>query len=313
MARAATVVIPTCRTEAQLQPVLSSLTSQALEHQVILIDNGASGLARLTGDHPNLEVVRPDHNLGFSRAVNLAATRADGETLVLLNDDCTCDPGFLEAITEALDPPRGIVMAAGVMRESRHPNRIDTAGIDMDRTLLPFDYLNGEPLSVLDGDVPDPIGPSGVAAAFDRATFLGVGGFDERLFAYYEDVDLVLRIAREGGRCSLVASALGTHEHSATLGSGSKRKNYLTGFGRGYLLRKWGVLNARLLLPVLGRELTTCLAQVLFDHNLTGTAGRVRGYLAGSKSEAYPGPLANGYDPGPRLRRRLMRRLRLRA
>jgi hypothetical protein len=79
------------------------------------------------------------------------------------------------------------------------------------------------------------------------------------------------------------------------------------------MLRKWGVLDAKLLLPVLWRESTICAGQALFDRNLTGAVGRVRGYLGGSRSEPYPGAIANGYNPGPRLRRRLMRRLRLRG
>ena len=41
-------------------------------------------------------------------------------------------------------------------------------------------------------------GPRRAAAAFDRATFLDAGGFDERLFAYWEDVDLVLRLRSTG-------------------------------------------------------------------------------------------------------------------
>ena len=130
------------------------------------------------------------------------------------------------------------------MLEARQPSRIDTAGMQLDRTLLVFDYLNGEPVACLDQGVPDPIGPSGAAAAFDREAFLAAGGFDETLFAYWEDVDLVLRMRARGERCALAAGARGIHDHSATLGSGSPRKNYLTGFGRGYVLRKWGVLRS---------------------------------------------------------------------
>ena len=136
-------------------------------------------------------------------------------------------------------------MAAGVMRDWRDRSLIDSAGMELDQTLLVFDYLNGEPVSRLGGGVADPIGPSGAAAAFDRASFRSVGGFDEGLFAYWEDVDLVLRLRRLGLRCALAPDALGDHEHSATLGSGSKRKNYLMGYGRGYVLRKWGVLDGR--------------------------------------------------------------------
>ena len=79
--------------------------------------------------------------------------------------------------------------------------------MQLDRTLLVFDYLNGEPVACLDDGVPDPIGPSGAAAAFDRTAFLSAGGFDENLFAYWEDVDLVLRMRLEGARCALARDA----------------------------------------------------------------------------------------------------------
>ena len=94
---------------------------------------------------------------------------------------------------------------------------------------------------MLDGDVPNPLGPSGAAAAYLNDAFWEAGGFDERIFAYWEDVDLALSLRTLGYKCALARRAIGTHAHSATLGSGSPRKNYLMGFGRGYVLRKWGV------------------------------------------------------------------------
>ncbi len=132
------------------------------------------------------------------------------------------------------------------------------------------------------------MGPSGASAAFWREAFLEVGGFDERLFAYFEDVDLTLRIRLAGGSCRLAPRALGTHEHSATLGPGSRRKDYLIGFGRGYLLRKWGVLTPRRLPGVILRELAWCAGQLLMDRNLGAISGRLDGLR--SRPEAHPYP-----------------------
>jgi glycosyltransferase involved in cell wall biosynthesis len=187
--------------------------------------------------------------------------------------------------------------------------------MELDRTLLVFDYLNGEPLELLDGAVADPVGPSAAAAAFDRATFLAVGGFDERLFAYWEDVDLVLRLRRLGLRCALAPDARGDHEHSATLGSGSARKNYLMGFGRGYLLRKWQVMAPGRVPGVLLRESVLCAGQAVVDRNLAGVRGRLRGYRAATELERYPAGLDLEGAPGAleTLRRRARRRTRLRA
>ena len=315
----ATVIVPTVLGGPRLARLRESLGDRRNGIEVLVVDNGSSDpwVAALDSRFPGVQVIHLERNAGYSRAVNIAAREATGETLVLVNDDAVCDPGFVEAITAPLDSRNGVVMAAGVMREIGDPSRIDTAGIELDPTLLCFDYLNGESITRLANGVPDPIGPSGAAAAFDREAFLEAGGFDENLFAYWEDVDLALRLSREGARCVLAPAAQGIHLHSGTLGSGSPRKDFLMGFGRGYVLRKWGILEhparaARALLL----DSVICLGQVAMDRNLAGIAGRVRGYRAGLRVKRYPAPALPAEMPADSptrtLRRRLGRRTRLR-
>ena len=309
----ATVIVPTV-TPGRAVRMLASLAASGRGFETIVVDNGtgAAELDRAAGGLGDASVLRLDHNAGYSRAVNLAAARAQGEALVLLNDDSVVDQSFVERVIEPLDAAAGVVMAAGVMRDAADPGLIDSAGMELDRTLLVFDYLNGEPLSVLDGPVADPVGPSGAAAAFSRDAFLESGGFDERLFAYWEDVDLALRLRRAGAECRLASGARGTHEHSATLGSGSRRKNYLIGFGRGYVLRKWGVLSPRRLPAVAARELTLSAGQAVVDRNLGGVAGRLRGLRAAKPSQAYPEALPGAPSLPSTLGRRWRRRARMR-
>ena len=315
MSAQSTVIVPTV-TPPRAARLLASLAAAAGSFETIVVDNG-TGSAELDPAGAGLEgeVLRLDSNQGYSHAVNLGARRARGEALVLLNDDSVVDPGYVERITAALDPGTGVVMAAGVMLDGHRPGLIDTAGVELDRTLLAFDYLNGEPVAVLDGRVPDPLGPSGAAAAFTRDAFLDAGGFDEQLFAYLEDVDLVLRLRCSGASCRLVAGARGTHEHSATLGPGSARKDYLLGYGRGYLLRKWGVLAPRRLPAVLAREVALSAGQAVVDRNLGGVRGRLAGLRASRPSEPYPAPEVLGDPPSlaSTLRRRWRRRARLRS
>ena len=188
-------------------------------------------------------------------------------------------------------------MVAGVMRDWVDESRIDTAGMELDRTLLVFDYLNGEPLSALERIDRDPIGPSAAAAAFDRAAFREAGGFDERLFAYWEDVDLVLRLRRAGYGCVLAPDAQGVHQHSATLRSGSARKNYLMGFGRGYVLRKWDVLTPARAIPIALREAILCAGQLAVDRTASGIVG-ARARLSGrAPDRGLPGDPARPRGP----------------
>ena len=310
----ATVVIPTV-SPGRARGALRSLAEVGQDFETIVVDNGtgSSELVRAAAELPGARVLSLEENLGYSRAVNRAARQAEGDVLVLINDDSVVGPGYVERITAALDPGQGCVMAAGVMCEADSPDLIESAGIELDRTLLAFDYLNGEPVEILDRGVADPIGPSGSNAAYWREAFLEVGGFDERIFAYLEDVDLALRLRRAGGSCRLAGTARGVHEHSATLGSGSRRKNYLMGWGRGYLLRKWSVITPRRLAGIAVRELYLGLGQALVDRNLGGLRGRVDGLRAGRPTEPYPGPLPDPPTLPATLRRRWQRRSRIRS
>jgi N-acetylglucosaminyl-diphospho-decaprenol L-rhamnosyltransferase len=307
----ATVIVPSV-TGQGLGSLLDSLAVQTVDHEVIVIDNGCPDgtVRRACARHPDVDRIRLERNVGFSRAANLGASRAEGDVLLMVNDDVTCDREFVAELAAALDPRSGITMATGVLRDAADPSVIDTAGIELDRTLLLSDYLHGEPLSRLEGGVPDPLCPVGAAAAFDRDAFRSAGGFDERIFAYWEEIDLALRLLRQGSRCKLVPGARGTHRHSATLGVGSTGKNYLTGFGRGYVLRKWNVISPRRLPAVLAREVSVCVAHGLMDRNLASARGRVRGYVAASPTESYPGDLLGGRGASllDQLRARIRRR-----
>ena len=309
------VIVASVRGGPGLERLLDSLSAQTAPHELVVIDNGSAGAAVSAACAAQAEVIRLDENAGYSRAVNLGVEAATGDTIVLLNDDCVCDPQFVELICAALDPRSGLVMAAGVMRDPREPELIDSAGMELDSTLLPLDYLNGEPTAILDRGVPVPVGPSAAAAAFDRDAWGEAGGFDEALFAYWEDVDLVLRLRQLGGRCALAAGARGAHEHSATLGSGSRAKNYLMGYGRGYVLRKWGVLAPRRLPAVFARDVPTLVGQALFDRNAAGVRGRVRGWRASRRAGDYPSHLIEGTPQrgaASTLARRASRRARIR-
>ena len=58
------------------------------------------------------------------------------------------------------------------------------------------------------------------------------------------------------------------------------------GFGRGYLLRKWGVLgNPRRAPSALAADAVICAGQAVFDHNLAGIRGRVHGYRAATPGQ----------------------------
>src|SRR6188474_1854348 len=201
-----TVYIPTLRAGERLAKTVAALEGQEPRPEVVIADNSeeGAGAALARERFPWVRVAGFGENLGFGRALNRAVREEPGDPIVFLNDDVTVEPGFVSGLLEALRPE--VDMVAAVLLREREPERIDSAGVIADRTLLGFDYLNGEPLEALEGAA-DPLGPTGGAALYRRRAFEAVGGFDERIFLYYEDLDLGLRLRRAGSRCRLAPAA----------------------------------------------------------------------------------------------------------
>jgi N-acetylglucosaminyl-diphospho-decaprenol L-rhamnosyltransferase len=272
------VYIPNFNGSAQLGRTLRSLGAQTRPVDVVVVDNGSGDdsveLARR--ELPEVKVLEMGRNFGFGPAINRALAEHPADPVVLLNNDAEAEPRFVEALLEGLG--EGVDSVAGVLLQERAPELIDSAGVVADATLMGFDHLHGEPASAAAGAA-DPLGPTGGAALYRREALERVGGFDERIFLYYEDLDLALRIAAAGGRCRLAPEARALHAYSASLGAASARKYAWTGWSRGYMLRRYGVMRGpRLALRALACEGALCAGQLLKDRTAAGLAGRLRGW-----------------------------------
>jgi GT2 family glycosyltransferase len=275
------VYIPNFNGSAQLGRTLRGLAAQTQPVDVVLADNGSSDdsveLARR--ELPEIKVLELGENLGFGPALNRAVAAHPADAVILLNNDAEPEPRFAEALLDGLGA--GVDSVAGVLLQERAPELIDSAGVVADATLMGFDYLHGEPAEAAAG-APGPLGPTGGAALYRREAFEAVGGFDERIFLYYEDLDLALRLAAAGGRCRLAPEARALHAYSASLGAASAAKYARTGWSRGYMLRRYGVMRSpRLALRALACEGALCAGQLLKDRTAAGLKGRLRGWRDG--------------------------------
>jgi N-acetylglucosaminyl-diphospho-decaprenol L-rhamnosyltransferase len=277
-----TVFIPNFNGAARIGRALDGLRRQDREVDMVVVDNGSTdgSLELLRGRYPEVSVVELGANLGFGTALNRGvAARPQADPIVLLNDDAEPEREFVGALLEAL--VEGVDSVAAVMTQEADPWRIDSAGVVADRTLMGFDYLHGEPVEAA-VTAAAPLGPTGGAALYRRAAFEAVGGFDERIFLYYEDLDLALRMAAAGSRCALSPAARVIHAYSQSLGAASGAKYARTGWTRGYMLRRYGVMrDPALALRVLAAEGAICAGQLLRDRTTSGLRGRVRGYREG--------------------------------
>jgi N-acetylglucosaminyl-diphospho-decaprenol L-rhamnosyltransferase len=277
----AAIYIPNYDGERWLPRTLQSLRAQTERLDVVVVDNGSSdgSVAAVRADFPEVTLLELGANLGFGPALNRAVAAHPADRIVLLNSDVECEPGFCAAL---LGGSEEAAMVAGVLLQEAEPRLIDSAGIVADHTLMGFDYLHGEPVAAAERAA-DPLGPTGGAALYRRDAWEEVGGFDERIFLYYEDLDLALRIAARGGRCRLAPGARALHAYSPGLGAASGAKYARTGWSRGYMLRRYGVMQEpALAVRALATEGAIGLGQLLRDRTAQGLTGRLRGYRAGA-------------------------------
>ncbi len=246
-------------------------------------------------------------NRGFTRAVNAGIAAGQGETVVLLNNDVRPQPRFLERIVEPLVAEPEVGMVAGLLLQA-DGGAIDSLGLEVDRTLAPFPRLWG--VAVANGNLAGTEGlvaPTGGAAAYRRAALEAVGGFDEQIFAYYEDLDLALRLRAAGWACAAAPDAIGVHLGSASFGRHSSFQVYHRGWSRAYLLRKYGVLSSARNWPggILG-EAGTVVWQILRTGDGSGLRGRVAGWRAARSGHVAPVDTVNrtiGFAEAQRRRR----------
>jgi N-acetylglucosaminyl-diphospho-decaprenol L-rhamnosyltransferase len=307
--------VPTVNGGAMLLEMLRTLAEQTVQAECVLLDNGSSDgtVVRVKREFPDVRVVELGSNLGFGPALNEGVRRHPADVLVFANNDVLYESRFMECLLDTAG--NGDATVAGVLLAQDDPGTLDSAGVVVDKTLLAFDYLHGEAAERALVAEP-PLGPTGAAALVPLSGFQAAGGFDDRIFAYLEDVDLALRLREIGFRCRLAPEARGVHRHSATLGSGSREKNRLMGWSRGYLLRRYGVMREpRLVARTLATEAVICAGQLVADRTASGVTGRLSGWRAGASlpRRAVPPDTTLELSFTDALRRRAARRRLRRA
>jgi GT2 family glycosyltransferase len=202
------VVIPNWNGRRWLPDCLHSLGEQTCPpDEVIVVDNGSAdgSLEYLRDEHPSVRALAQGRNTGFASAANRGIEAATGELVALINTDVVLSSDWLQRMTAALTArvgPASAASAACKMLSLREPTVLYDAGDILRRDgaceqrgrFMPDVGAYDEP-----GEV---FGACAGAALYRRDAVLGVGGFDERYFAYLEDVDLALRLRLAGWTCA---------------------------------------------------------------------------------------------------------------
>lgn len=236
------IVIVNWNTGAQLAACLRSIAAARREGfrlgRVIVVDNGSDdgSAADLGTEGLPLDVVRNRQNRGFAAACNQGARRSDADYLLFLNPDTELFADSLAVPVAFLERPDarsvGICGVRLVDRSGRPVvscARFPTLSVLTSEALglprlwparFPPHLLPPEACSTT-REVDQVIGAFFLVR---RGLFEALGGFDERFFVYFEEVDFSLRARQLGFRSVCVAEAGACHHGGVSSGQVRARR-----------------------------------------------------------------------------------------
>ena len=304
-----TIVIPNFNGMRYLEGCLKSLTEQTdQDFEILMIDNGSDdGSVSWVREHyPAVRIRAYRRNTGFCKAVNAGIGLSRAKYVLLLNNDVVCDREMVAKLHQAIEQrPRAFSCGAKLLQMA-DPEKIDDAGDTY--SALGWALARGKGAGREHFAKAEKVFACCAACAIYRRSMLEkTGVFDERHFAYLEDIDIGYRAQRFGFENWFIPDAVVYHAGSATSGSRYNAfKVRLAARNSVWLVKKnMPALQAALNLPFLAAG---CLIKwIYFSRKGLGKeyAGGIRQGLAGMGR--LEGPPAEQYLACWKLQPQLLR------
>lgn len=269
-----TAIVVAHDSAAKLPACLSALARAGV--QTIVVDNASDDHSASIAEVHGARVMRNVKNEGFGRAMNIGMRAAATEFALLVNPDLVLDDGAIDLLLAATRSwPDAAIFAPRIVEP-------DGRVFFSNQSLLATTLRNEKGARwVPEGDCCTPF-LSGACWLVRREIVLGLGGFDENIFLFYEDDDLCRRVSDAGHALVHVHGAIARHERGASAaprkGRVFKARRHLA-WSRAYISQKYGLAS-----PIIGALLTNApkaaLAFLSANHaRFERYAGSVQGSL----------------------------------
>jgi GT2 family glycosyltransferase len=294
-----------------LPEVVASLASQtrAFDH-IVAVDTGSVDASAKLLKGARIPILTMPRETGFGAAIASAVEKLpptiENEWLWILHDDCAPAPGALEALLAAVDDRPNVVMAGPKLLGWHDRTHLLEIGISIATNgarwtgLEDSEYDQGQH----DG-VADVLAVSTAGALIRRSVFEELGGFDQNLELFRDDVDFGWRLHAAGHGAIVVTDAIAYHAQA----SATERRDVDV---KGALLHRPLLLDRQNAAYVLLANATWWLLPLLALQLLGSAVVRAVGYLF-AKLPGYAGDeiLAIGnllVKPGELLKARKARK-----
>tara|TARA_Y100000590_G_scaffold348924_1_gene400187 strand:- start:789 stop:1787 length:999 start_codon:yes stop_codon:yes gene_type:complete len=168
-----------------LQKCLESLFKTDYENfEVILVDNNSTdgSIEFVTKNYPKIIVIKLDSNKGFAEPNNVGAKIAKGEHLLFLNNDTVTTSNFISEMVKVLQKDEQVAICQSLLL--RPNGDVDSSGDFIDKIGIVYNSK-----TKID-QIKEVSSARGACMMIRKKIFDKLGGFDEKFFFSFEDVDL---------------------------------------------------------------------------------------------------------------------------
>lgn len=188
------VIIVTLNNIDWLKKCLKALDAQVYKNiEIFVVDNGSKDhtVKYLKKSMPEVYCIESGGNIGFGKACNLALEKANGEYVLIYNDDAICDADFIKTLVKRIEKDPSIGAIQGTILFADRKNIVESAGAYLTPTGIlikdfgeVFNVQTAQEKLVFNANLP-----------LIRMNILKkVGFFDNDYFLYFEEADLCWRI-----------------------------------------------------------------------------------------------------------------------
>lgn len=213
-----------------LVSIWSSMKGESLSYEIIVVDNASTDgsvamLERLAKEQNTLKLMLNKENIGFGRANNQAVERAQGEYVFFLNSDIiVLDDAITQLFRYFKQHENEIEFIAGKLLNKDMTPQPSSGPFFTLPVIFGFLFLMGDRWGLTRQSPSRETYTdwmSGACILTKKSYFKAVGGFDEQIFMYMEEVDLLYRAKKLNYRSFIYPKAQFIH-----LGSASSSKTY---------------------------------------------------------------------------------------
>ncbi|MEC5150968.1 glycosyltransferase [Cryobacterium sp. GrIS_2_6] len=197
--------------------------------EIVVVENasGDDSAARIRAAAPHVVLVESKDNLGFAGGCNLGVKASSGDFLAFLNNDAKPDSAWVRSAISRFDqdPEIGAIASRVLDWDGL---LVDYIGSAMTWFGQGYKPLTAQAVPTEPDHARDVLFGTGSAMFVRRSVYDALGGFDERFFMFFEDVDFGWRLNLRGWRFVYEPASLAFHKHHASMTSfGAFKETYL--------------------------------------------------------------------------------------